>query len=127
MRMLIRIVSVLGAIVFLILAALALGIGSVSDGAGGAGGSVPAGLAMLCPLIYFAICFWTSFARRRQKRVLLAGLTAHFCLAVFVVAAFYAGDIGGVFLIAAIVCTGLWTGMYLSLERVAASAPELSG
>ena len=125
--MLVRIVSVLGAIMFLILAALALSIGSVSDGAGGSGGSVLAGLVMLCPLAYFAICFWTSFARRREKRVLLAGLAAHFCLAVFVVAVFYAGDIGGVFLIAAIVCTGLWTGTYVSLERVAASAPELNG
>lgn len=112
-----RIVSVLGVILFLFLAAFALSIGSVSDGAGGSGANPLARLAMLCPLIYFATCFWTSFARRREKRVLRAGLVAHLCLAVFVVAVFYAGDIGGIFLVAAIVCAGLWSAMYLSLDR----------
>ncbi len=55
--MLVRIVSVPSATWFLILAALALRIGSVSDGAGGSWGSALAGLATLCPLIYFATCF----------------------------------------------------------------------
>ena len=89
-----------------------------SHGASAVGSGNPfAELVMLCPLAYFAICFCTSFGKRKERRIFVAGIVAHVCLAAFVLAGVLAGDIGGLFVVAGLVCTIIWVSMYSTLDE----------
>lgn len=118
MRTFVRIINLLGAVLFLGLAVLAVSMGSMTDGAGGSGSDFFAGLVMLCPLIYCVTCFVTTYARHRKKWVLSAGIAAHVCLLIFSIAVCWVGEVGVIliYLSAVVIGTGSWVAMYLGLK-----------
>jgi hypothetical protein len=101
--------------------ALGLASGHYGDGSGSSGGSPLAIIWMLCPFGYFAICFWTSFAKQRSISVLRAGIVAHLLLAAFVITVFFVGSTGGLFLLVAMFCAAVWSAMYFTLDEAPAA------
>jgi len=123
MRIFLRIVSALAAVAYFGLLAVAARVGSLSDGSGAPVGGAAANLVMFLPLLYFAACFWHSFAKRRSSRLLATGIAANALLAAFAIGMCFAGSTGWVFLFPAAIFITLWVGVYLSLPPSASGIP----
>ena len=105
MRVAVRAASFILGLAYLGLCGAVRSIGSWSDGSGSAGTNPLAAMWALCPLVYFALCFSTSFAKHRSRFVLAAGILAHVILAAFVTVIFFVGTTGVLFLIGSLLAS----------------------
>jgi hypothetical protein len=67
MRVVVRVVSVILGLAYLVFCGAVRSIGSCSDGSGIAETNPLAALSALCPLACFALCLCTSFAKHRSN------------------------------------------------------------
>jgi hypothetical protein len=113
MRIIVRVISLLGSAAciawFVFLSQFSWG-----DGSGGA--SNLEYTWGVCPLIYFAIVFCTTFTKRRGFGVLVAGIVSHSILAGLYFSIYNAGFTGVIILVPVIFCAVMWGLMYLSLS-----------
>jgi uncharacterized integral membrane protein len=71
---------------------------------------------VLVPVCYLSFCYCTSFAKRRNWVLLLAGVLAHILLAVFVVQNASGVILGPIFIQAGLYIAVAWFWMYSKLE-----------
>jgi hypothetical protein len=118
MKALVRTIGVLGSAAWILPAILAFVV-PFEDPGDGSGYSIsePGRFWGICPLIYFVICFFTSFAKRRGVQVVTWGIIGHVALINFLVLSFVEHDNGYVFLIPSLMVTIAWIGMYLGLDN----------
>ena len=113
MKVLVRVISLFGSAIWIAFLVFASQFSGWSDGSGYHNSSGDF-LWGMCPLVYFVICFCTSFAKRRGIHLLVCGIIGHIVLACFAVA-------GLVVLVPSLFCAIIWVAMYFSLEDAQAA------
>jgi uncharacterized integral membrane protein len=71
---------------------------------------------VLVPVCYLSFCYCTSFAKRRNWVLLLAGVLAHVLLAVFVVLNASGVILGPIYILAGLYIAVAWFWMYSKLK-----------
>jgi len=71
---------------------------------------------VLVPVCYLSFCYCTSFAKRRNWALLLAGVLAHILLAVFVVQNASGVVLGPISILAGLYIAAAWFWMYSKLR-----------
>jgi hypothetical protein len=117
MKVLVRVMSLFGSAIWISFLVFASQFSGWSDGSGYYNSSADI-LWGMCPLIYFVICFGTSFAKRRGVPLLVWGIIGHIVLACFAVAGF-------VVLVPSLFYAIIWVAMYFSLEDAQAAQHKI--
>jgi hypothetical protein len=117
MKFLVRVMSLIGGAVSIPFFCFAARPHSWSDGSSSVHFTSIDILWAACPFTYFLISFCTSFAKRRNGRVLSAGIVGHVFLAFFVFPFFFWGAAGILVLVLSLFCAFMWRLMYFSLDN----------
>jgi hypothetical protein len=121
MQVLVRIVSILGCILWAAVLHIAWQLRGWSDGSGHYETNPFEYLWAACPIVYFVICFWTSFAKQKSRQILSFGIVGHLILAGFVLSIFCMGTTGIIFLVPSLLSGFLWAFMYSGLDHESAA------
>ena len=116
MRITVRVISLLGSVIWIAWLVVLTHFINWGDGSGGHHHTNLDYVWGACPLIYFAIIFCTTFTKRRGFGVLVAGIVGHSILAGLYFSIYNAGYTGVIVLVPVLVCAVMWSFMYLSLS-----------
>ena len=120
MKALVRVIGLFGSAIWIVVLVFASKIGDWSDGSGYHNSSSDYFWGV-CPLIYFVICFCTSFAKHKSILILGFGIVGHVILGCFLIPIFAKGQTTGIFLVPSLISVLAWIGMYYYLEDAPAA------